>query len=196
MTPSLDHRRTELHGQLTSLERAHGAAVLDGRKFDASSIPVLRQELTALDAAAGEQSRRDREAAAAELQAARGKLLSRFAELEQERLSAWEDAEKATRALASAASRILDTSQTQAVIVSKLGKPVPGMITRPEILSLLAWRLSAVLSGISGGRLGTLEWRPGPVKPSDNWREREAAVAANQLADFLPQASDNSDTRN
>ena len=62
MTETLETRRSEAETRLNELRSRRGAATLDGKKFDVSEIDVLENEIASLDAAEGEQARRERAA--------------------------------------------------------------------------------------------------------------------------------------
>ena len=54
---TLQDRRAALTAEITTLEREQGAAVLDGKPFDAKPLIAAREALEALDTAEAEQSR-------------------------------------------------------------------------------------------------------------------------------------------
>ena len=58
---TMQDRRAPLTAEVTALERQQGAAVLNGKTFDAKPLIAAREALEALDTAETEQSRRDRE---------------------------------------------------------------------------------------------------------------------------------------
>ena len=58
---TMHDRRAPLTAEVTALERQQGAAVLNGKTFDAKPLIAALEALEALDTAETEQSRRDRE---------------------------------------------------------------------------------------------------------------------------------------
>jgi hypothetical protein len=171
--------RHEIESRLTGLRRDRGAATLAGKKFDPSVIASVEAELAALDDAEGERARRDRETAAQEQRERLSDLRKQFAKLDEDRLTAWSDAEVAARTLVTALARILETSEAMSAIAGELApRQTPLALHRPEIITRIAHRLSAVMSTLAGHRhrLGCLSWHAGPYRSEQNWRASEAAL--------------------
>lgn len=176
--------RQAIEDRIEALKRERGAAKLDGRKFDGSAIETLETELAALNDADGERARRDRAAAQAEVEEERAKLRSQLATIEQDRLAAIADAEKAARALSESIGRVIEFSGEMAATLHRLTGTVPMELHVPAIENRLASRLSAVMrttKGRSRYRIGHLDWLASHFSPETDWREAEQALLEKYL---------------
>lgn len=176
--------RSAIEDRIETLKRERGAAKLDGRKFDGSAIETLETELAALNDADGERARRDRAAAQAEIEEQRTKLRGQLATIEQDRLAAVADAEKAARSLSESIGRVIECSGDLATTLHRLTGAVPTELHVAEIENRLASRLSAVMrttKGRSRYRIGHLDWLASHFSPETNWQEAEKALLEKHL---------------
>lgn len=95
-------KRQAAESKLRDLRREHGAAILDGKRFDATKIAAAEAEIAALDVAREESFRRGREAVPAREAAKFAADLDRYALLEMIKLAAITEAEDAAKKLARA----------------------------------------------------------------------------------------------
>lgn len=167
--------RVAIETKLDSLRRDRGAALLDGRKFDAGEISRLENDLAALDDANGERARRQRAAAQAEWQCEQAQQRARVVTLEADRLAAVAVAEQAARSLAAAIGKVIEVSMDEAAALHKATGAAPMALHRPDVENRLAGRLSAVMQTVKGHRhrVGHIDWIAGHFRPETDWRQAE-----------------------
>jgi hypothetical protein len=174
--------REAIETKITEARRQRGAALLDGIRIDSASIAALQAHLDALDDAAGERTRRERDTAEAARQTKLAGLRKHLAGLETERLAAIDEAEHHARSLAEKLARVFAvTKQMGAVAHEITGGDVPIVLHGTSVVTRMAGRLASVMQTIPNhrGRLGGLEWRGAGLYPADqSWRDHEQKVVA------------------
>lgn len=160
--PTLLDRRATAQADLAELERAQGAAVLDGQAFDAARLAECRAELDGLDAAEAEAVRRDRGgAAAAEAQkrAEARKALAVTLDSYMEAVGRSEASAKAMVADLALVESLADTMRLQLSLTGRRG--IPGSLA--EIRSKHSAMLATQLRTLGGPhRYGVLSWHSFP----------------------------------
>jgi cytochrome c556 len=178
---SFTERRDALTDEIGGLMRARGAAVLDGKPFDADRLYEARSELAALDAAEEEAVRRSRAAQdaqraaeRAEARAALGKDLDRY-------LKAVERAESACRAMIAELKQADELAGAMRVHVRTIGGGLPICLEPSEVLSRHTAMLATSLAPVVG-----LAWNAG-IKieahlPIEDWtaHARNVVTSATQ----------------
>ncbi len=188
-------RRTEAETKLSELRTARGAATLDGKNFDPAEIASLESEIASLDAAEGEQARRERAATESKRRKRLSELRKELAALEATRLGEIQDANMAARTLAETISKHFDTVRQMSEVahaISSESAPIP--LQAPAVALRLSARLSAVMGGITGyrHRLGHIEWLGSSLyRAADDWRALEAALMERHLNPLLKKDTDN-----
>ena len=195
MTQTLQTRRDTAETKLTELRSQRGAATLDGKKFDPPELNDLESELASLDAAEGEQARRERAAAQAERLKRLTELRKQLSALEATRLGAVQDANMAARDLARAIERVLTTNAEMAKVATEItGGKAPSILGAHGLVQRLAGRLAAVMQSIPGhpARFGSIEWSGASLfRPQDDWRALEQKVFEPHLKPLIEKESEN-----
>lgn len=168
--PGLLERRLKSEAALLTLEREQGAALLDGKPFDVSAIAAVRAELEAIEQAERETIRRDGDATAERMAAARRQA----AQDAQEALTAYAGAvtrcEASSKALAGELRAMEDAAATMRRCYLTMGRVLPT--------SLEAHTMRATMSRLVAGELaeierpcgfGQLKWPSVPV--GADWSE-------------------------
>lgn len=184
---TLATRKSEAASRLKVLRDKAGASILEGRKFDHSAIDALEHELEALEAAEGEVTRREREAADKALQARRKAKREELERLHVERLEALETADTLARELAGALKDIRNLTTAVYAGVRALGYPAPHTLSGPFFEQRLSWHLADALSpaGSQTRRFGHIEWPTHPPIYAGNWREVEEKLSAHEIEPAL-----------
>lgn len=157
--PTLLERRIKAEAALLTLEREQGAALLDGKPFDAAVIAEIKAELSAIEHAERATNRRD-SAANAEQGAAQRRQAAQDA---RGALSAYSDAvtrgEAATKALAGELAAIDQAAATlrKAFLVMQRRLPIPleAHAMRTTLSRLMIGELNKVAEP---NRLGDIKW--------------------------------------
>jgi hypothetical protein len=144
-------RREAANAKLAGLRAGAGAAVLDGGKAaNWQDLAAAEAELTAVDAAEAERTRREREAEAAPIAALRQTLKAELKEAEQRKLVAVGRAETAARDFVAAMGDVLADAAAVRGVCARLGVPPPDGADGPELMTRLGQHLGATQSGIAG----------------------------------------------
>jgi hypothetical protein len=195
MTETIETRRTEAEAKLGKLRSARGAATLDGKEFDVAELNALESELASLDAADGEQVRRERAEAQKEFATRRAEMRKELAGLEATRLGEIQDMNSAARTLAETIGKNFDTVRQMSEVahaISSESAPIP--LQAPAVALRLSARLSAVMGGITGHRhrLGHIAWEGSSLyREADDWRALEAALMERHLKPLIEKDTDN-----
>lgn len=164
MNLELSERRMQANLELSELEAAQGAAVLDGKPFDLAALTAKRAEIDALGAAEAEAVRRERlEAAQAEARrkaALREEMSASIAGYKD----ALERAGEASKALAGAIADYRVHARDLHRQAYSYGMRVPVSIdpigADTRLSRLIAGELRAVTSP---SRYGVIEWNSVPA---------------------------------
>lgn len=173
---SLTEARQEALGRIDRLKAARGAAVLDGDAFDDAELRHAEAELTALDDAEAELTRRQRAAAADEWSRLRQGLMAELKKRDAARLDAVDRFQTAACEMVAALNDVLDESDAERAAFNRLGIQILPGLTEPELCRRLSIYLGSVLSTIRRHprRFSGLQWFfTGSPQPSD-WAEAEA----------------------
>lgn len=156
-------QRADTSASITELERLQGAALLDGKDFDAATLADARTRLEAIDQAAAEAERRAREQDTAVKDARRAELRQDAALIAADYTTALDAADAAAQALQAALKRIIDSARTLSMLAIHLGIR-PSQDLAPEALEKLLSQLvgRALVQNGWQRRFGYLEW-PGAI---------------------------------
>ena len=188
-------RRSEAETKLGKLRSQRGAAVLDDKKFDPAELNALESELVSLDAAEGEQARRERAAAQAGRLKRLTELRKQLSTLEDVRLRAVQDANQAARDLARSFERVLTANAEMAKVATEItGGKAPSILGAHGLVSRLAGRLAAVMQSIPGypARFGSIVWQGASLyRAADDWRALEQTAFEPHLKPLIEKDTDN-----
>jgi len=181
--------REALEGKLSDLRRQRGAAILDGKKYDATAILSAADELAALEDVEGERTRRDRLAADRVRAEQATKLRTELVAAKEDYTAAWTDAEGAVRDLVDAVRRVIEGAATMTRLAHDLtGESAPIPVSPSAVVSRLGGRIGAVLATIPGhrSRLGGLSWTGTSLyDASKDFAGAESALVAKHLTPLL-----------
>lgn len=179
MTTTLSDRRAVIEGEIETLLVQQGAALLDGKEFDAAAIKTRKGELAAIDAAQAETHRRERQATADSI--AQDRQYARSEVVEE--LKRYQDALKRVEGHAKGLVADLLILQSAATalqsLAGRLGFPGVGFTlhgkgTAKAVSRLLASELQKV-GGIA--YYGDMTWPSVPPKPDWSAQGRIVATA-------------------
>lgn len=176
-------RRAALEVQIADAQERQGAALLDGRPFDASGLAELHGQLNALIAAEGEQARRERDKLERQEQKRLASLRATLEQVEQDRLAACDRAQAAARELAKAMSEIVARSADAATISGALGARGGSELVQTEVETRLSVRLTHALAPLIGRRRrwGSITVPEAWERYGGSWRDGEQAVFADRF---------------
>ena len=168
-TPTLLGRRIKAEAALLTLEREQGAALLDDKPFDHSTIAAVRAELAAIEQAEREFHRRDDQAHDAQTAAQRRQAADEAQGALVAYIMALERSEAATKALAGELAALGDAAatlrKTFLVMSRRLPIPLEDHSMRTTLSRLIAGELAKV--ALPNG-YGDLKW---PSVPQPDWYE-------------------------
>ena len=146
--------RTEIERRVQSLRTDLGAAQIDGKKIGSISAAIAESEaqLAAIDAADSVRVARQREQEAKDAAASRKGKIRRVAELEQHRLLAWAETEKACRALVEAMGRVVSSTESERALLNDVAPPaVPAPLGSYETRSRVRGRVGELIFAANVG---------------------------------------------
>ena len=171
---TLQDRRAALTAEITTLEREQGAAVLDGKPFDAKPLIAAREALEALDTAEAEQSRREREAEA--LVHAEDSAKAR--QEAREALSSYLGSLDRVKALSESLSQELKALRTEGDRLPVLARRLGGQTSAWQLDGRAAEKtVSGLMASILaplGRDFGQITWPAPPLKP--DWSAHAAHI--------------------
>jgi hypothetical protein len=176
-------RREALTTQIRELEREQGAAVLDGRTFDARPLVDAHDELKALDSAETEAARRDRIAAAQSLDADRAHARKEIAEERDRYVAALKRVEDHAKAITADLRVVQSAAENLASLCRRLGSPGTAFVVDPKLTADTISRLFAAELTQVGARCsyGNLKWPSVPLNPDWSAHGRKVAEALQPL---------------
>jgi hypothetical protein len=185
---ALPERVASLLAEREKLQRARGAAVLDGRTVDGRRLAAIDGELAALQDADAEERRRQHKAAETHKVAHHQAVRKRIAEREQERLAALAKAEAAARMMVKALDVVRSHAIATRAEIAELGVPPPAVFDARELETRLSRYLANSLSIVARGPdFGVLEWNSIPF-PDGPWAELERAATAAALSELTKES--------
>ena len=184
-----DTKSTKL-SQLDSLRRDRGTALLDKGKIPPNLQDLIRQtegEISAIDEAIGEQTRRGRVAAEQASNEARAGLLAALKAQEAARLVAIDRAQSAADALKDALRDTLSIGAQVGKLCAEADEPVPLCFATHEAERRLAGWLVTELATVNGKRrFGSIKWTFAPDvafarDAGKTWHQSETELGARAL---------------
>lgn len=174
----IDARRADATARLDTLRQEAGAALLDGRAFDASALTSAEAELEIISAAEGEVARRRRDEEAEAEAARKAGLYARLGQLETDRLAAVAKAEEGARAMVDAIREILRLADEERTAMNQIPvRPEHGLMAH-SLAERLSYRLSTLLLKVDRPyQFGAMRLQPGPFPKDMSWVEAEAKAA-------------------
>jgi len=171
---TLQDRRAALAAEIVALEREQGAAVLDGKAFDAKPLIAAREALDALDAAEAEQSRRYREAEAARSIEEIGQARREARETLTAYLAALDSVKATTETLAADLGELKAHGEKLSPLAVSLGGVSSAwLLDKRECAVAVSRQMAAILAPL-GRTFGEIEWPTRPLKP--DWSAHAAQV--------------------
>ena len=166
--PDLASRRADTLTRIEEAERDQGAALLDGGKADGSALLALHSELTVIEAADREASRRAREAEEAEAHAARIEAAKRGATHLSALAAAFGAAERHAEAFAAEARKAMEAAKLLRAEAPAIGVRIPlGLDQNASVAKALSHIVGNALDRIEQPlRFGHFKW-PGPMLRQD-----------------------------
>jgi hypothetical protein len=190
----LEETKTEKISQLDNLRRDRGTALLDKGKVPPNLQDLIRQtegEISAIDEAIGEQTRRGRVAAEQASNEARAGLLAALKVKEATRVAAIEQAQGAAAALANAFKDALSIGANIARTCADAGEQIPLHYVEHETERRLAGWLVTALATVNGNhRFGSISWTFAADvafarDAGKTWHESETEMGARALDPIL-----------
>ena len=178
---TLQDRRAALTAEIATLERQQGAAVLDGKAFDAKPLIAAREALEALDTAEAEQSRRDREAEAARSSKEIGQARKDARETLTVYLAALDRVKATTEALAADLTALQEHGGKLAPLALRLGGASSAWLIEKRECALAVSRQMAAILAPLGRTFGEIEWPTRPLKPDWDAHARQVRSIINPL---------------
>lgn len=165
------------HEKIEQVKSVQGARMLDGEAYDVDELIEAEAELALLYSAEGEDLRRRNAQAAATEALRRAEAEERLITRYNERLDALDAAEVACNALADAFREIFKSNADIALMLKRLGRPVPIGLGDWSAKMRLAIRVSSVLGPACGKHFGYINFQstgghilPDGQNPADSWR--------------------------
>jgi len=172
----LQSRRAALAAEVTALEREQGAAVLDGKAFDAKPLIAAREALEALAVAETEQSRRDRENEAVRRAEETAAARVEAAEALSAYLAALDRVKATTETLAADLGELKAQGEKLSPLAVRLGGVSSAwLLDKRECAVAVSRQMAAILAPL-GRTFGEIEWPTRPLKP--DWSVHAAQVAS------------------
>lgn len=164
--------RDDISARLEELRRNRGAAKLDGRPFDSTAIAALEIELEAMDEAAGELARRERDEAAKQLTSFLEACRAELVHSNDKRMDAVRKAEKALEEFGVAVRDVMKHAEMMTATCRNMGVPTPSGFTTQEHAQRISHFVALVLREMSHPyRFGRINlpssWMPGDGTMSD-----------------------------
>ena len=158
--------RDDIEVRLAALRRQRGAATLDGKPFDNSTITALELQLEAMDEADAELTRRERDAAARQRTAVLEACREDMVRTNDKRIAAVEQAEKALEQFAVAIGDVLKHATFMTALCREMGVPTPSAFTTGEHAQRISHYVAVVLKEMHHpSRFGKIplpsSWMPG-----------------------------------
>ena len=182
MTETLDDRRRSVESRLQAMRHAQGVAMLDGKDFDDSTLQGLANELEAINAAEGEEARRQRQQMTVAEQERLTNLRATLAVVEEHRLDAVHRAEKHSRDLGEAMKEVRARAADAAHLIRALGGSGYPLEANEQELRMSV-RLSCALKPVTGirARYGQIIFPPARAPFDNPWRDEEAKIVAHDI---------------
>jgi hypothetical protein len=190
----LEQTKTEKISQLDNLRRDRGTVLFDKGKVPSSLQDLIRQtegEISAIDEAIGEQTRRGRVAAEQASNEARAGLLATLKAQEAARLVAIHRAQSAAEALKDALRDALSIGAEVGRLCANADEPVPLQFSEHEMERRLAGWLVTALATVNGKhRFGSIKWTFAPDvafarDAGKTWHQSETELGARALDPIL-----------
>lgn len=183
-------RRADLMQEREALRRARGAAMLDGKDFDACRLTAIGDALVALDDAEIEEARRAAAEAATALEQSRAGVRAEITEHDSARLQALAKAETAAREMVTQLAEFVRLGSAIADSCDDLGTAPPVVLSRSDIDTRLSRRLAAALGPIqsSAYSFGVIEWNSIPFT-AEGWVDAERATTRTCIAELLKETT-------
>ncbi|TPJ85523.1 hypothetical protein FJ434_16490 [Mesorhizobium sp. B2-5-13] len=182
-------RRATAETRIAALQQARGVAMLDAKSFDSRELTALETELDAINAAEGEAARRVREAVAAAEKARIASLRTKLAKVNEERLEAAGQAEKAARDFTEQTKLWIAANADAARLVRSLNKTGggAGLFDAGETEQRISRFLTNVLKPLTGlGRkLGQITFPDYWNRFDGSWAEIERTITEPEILAIL-----------
>ncbi|TPM33887.1 hypothetical protein FJ955_03900 [Mesorhizobium sp. B2-2-2] len=182
-------RLVDAEARLEAVKRTSGQAMLEGRDIDHMAMAAIEAEISSIYAAGGEIARREREEATATERARRDGLRQKLERLNQDRLEAAEQAEKAARDLCEAGKLWIAANGDCARIVRALNASGggAGVLDASETETRLSLMLTNVLKPLVGLRrkFGMIAFPDALSRFADNWADVERANTETEILAVL-----------
>jgi hypothetical protein len=170
-------RRATACAGLADLEREQGAAWLDGKKFDPARIDAMQAEISAIEAAEVEQTRRDREAEYAAAVKDRQEARKEARTVQATQAAALVRIEESVKALVADISVAQRGTKTLATLFVRAGLRAPLTADTNGIFRPLSRLIASEISHLHGRcYFGDLSWPS--VPPKADWAAFAAMIAA------------------
>lgn len=168
---TLAKRRAAAQTALAELEAAQGAALLDGKDFNAALVADKRAELHALNAAEIELERRNRVATAQAEAELRASLRTEARDIFDGHLTAVSRAEHACKAMVAALADVQTSAAALAKLTYRLDGTVPIAIDPFQVKTFFSRLVAGELRALGGhSHFGDLKWSGG-AGTSPDWAE-------------------------